>query len=287
MRLVIVTGLSGSGKSIALNALEDDGYYCIDNMPVFLLVAFAVNLVENPDERFRLTAIGIDARSDHSGFQEIPDLVQRLRKSNVECEIITLDAQDDILIKRFSETRRKHPLTDDNTSLAEAIKQEREILKPLMLSSDLSIDTSSSNVHQLRKSIRSRVAGSKEKHLSLQIESFGFKHGVPRDADFVFDVRCLPNPHWQPELRPLTGKDQPVAEFLALQEDTQRMFVDVSTFIENWIPSFQADGRSYLTVAIGCTGGQHRSVYLTERLCDHFDIKNITTIRSHRELGDH
>lgn len=287
MRLVIVTGLSGSGKSIALNALEDEGYYCIDNMPVFLLVAFAVNLIDNPDERFQLTAIGIDARSDHSGFQEIPDLVQRLRKSDIECEIISLDAQDDILIKRFSETRRKHPLTDDNTSLAEAIKQEREILKPLMLSSDLSIDTSSSNVHQLRKTIRSRVAGTKEKHLSLQIESFGFKHGVPRDADFVFDVRCLPNPHWQPDLRPLTGKDQPVAEFLASQSDTQRMFADISTFIENWIPSFQADGRSYLTVAIGCTGGQHRSVYLTERLCDYFESKNITTIRSHRELGDH
>lgn len=287
MRLVIVTGLSGSGKSIALNALEDEGYYCIDNMPVFLLIAFAVNLIENPDERFQLTAIGIDARSDHSGFQEIPDLVKRLRKSDIECEIISLDAQDDILIKRFSETRRKHPLTDDNTSLAEAIKQEREILKPLILSSDLAIDTSNSNVHQLRKTIRSRVASTKEKHLSLQIESFGFKHGVPRDADFVFDVRCLPNPHWQPDLRPLTGKDQPVAEFLSSQDDTQRMFNDISTFIENWIPSFQADGRSYLTVAIGCTGGQHRSVYLTERLCDHFDSKNITTIRSHRELGEH
>ncbi len=287
MRLVIVTGLSGSGKSIALHALEDEGYYCIDNMPVFLLVAFAINLVENPDDRYKLTAIGIDARSDHTGFQEIPDLVKRLRKSNVECEIITLDAQDDILIKRFSETRRKHPLTDNNTSLAEAIKQEREILNPLILSSDLSIDTSTSNVHQLRKTISLRVAGTKQKQLSLQIESFGFKHGVPRDSDFVFDVRCLPNPHWQPELRPLTGKDQPVADFLVSQSDTQRMFDDISRFIENWIPSFQADGRSYLTVAIGCTGGQHRSVYLTERLCDHFESKNIKTICSHRELGGH
>ena len=287
MRLVIVTGLSGSGKSIALNALEDDGYYCIDNMPVFLLIAFALNLVERPDERFQLTAIGIDARSHHSDFEEIPDLIKRLRKAGVQCEMIMLDAQTDILIKRFSETRRKHPLTDDNTSLAEAIRQEREILKPLILSSDLTIDTSSSNVHQLRKTIRSRVAGTRENKLSLQIESFGFKHGVPRDADFVFDVRCLPNPHWQQELRPLTGRDQPVADFLASQDDTQRMFDDVSSFIENWIPSFQADGRSYLTVAIGCTGGQHRSVYLTERLCDYFESKDITTIRSHRELGEH
>ena len=286
MRLVIVTGLSGSGKSIALNALEDDGYYCIDNMPVFLLIAFALNLVERPDESFQLTAIGIDARSDHSDFEEIPDLIKRLRKAGVQCEMIMLDAQTDILIKRFSETRRKHPLTDDNTSLAEAIRQEREILKPLILSSDLTIDTSSSNVHQLRKTIRSRVAGSRENQLSLQIESFGFKHGVPRDADFVFDVRCLPNPHWQQELRPLTGRDKPVADFLASQDDTQRMFDDISSFIENWIPSFQADGRSYLTVAIGCTGGQHRSVYLTERLCDYFESKDVTTIRSHRELGE-
>lgn len=286
MRLILVTGFSGSGKSIALNALEDEGYYCIDNMPVFLLVAFAMNLVEQPDESFSKTAVGIDARSYHSDFMEIPDLVKKLREAGIDCEIIVLDAQNDILIKRFSETRRKHPLTDSQTSLAEAIRKEREMLKPLLLASDLTIDTSSTNVHQLRKTIRARVAGADEKALSLQIESFGFKHGVPRDADFVFDVRCLPNPHWQQELRPLTGRDKPVADYLAAQPDTRRMYNDITAFVERWIPCFQADGRSYLTVAIGCTGGQHRSVYLTERISDYFREKKITTIRSHRELGD-
>ncbi len=285
MKLIIVTGLSGSGKSIALHSLEDEGYYCIDNMPVFLLIAFATNLVEQPDVNFELTAVGIDARSGPEDFSEIPRLVEKLKQDGIDCEIVVLEAQDDVLIKRFSETRRKHPLTDEHTTLAEAITQERELLQPLILASDLRIDTSYSNQHQLRKTIRTRVAQAAENKLSLQIESFGFKHGVPRDADFVFDIRCLPNPHWQQELRPLTGKDKAVADFLAEQPDTNRMFNDISRFIENWIPSFQADGRSYLTVAIGCTGGQHRSVYMTERLCDYFEQTEITAIRSHRELG--
>ena len=286
MKLVIVTGLSGSGKTIALHSLEDEGYFCIDNMPVFLLIAFATNLVENPDDTYQLTAVGIDVRSDHKDFVEIPRLVERLKSDGIECEIIMLEAQDEVLIKRFSETRRKHPLTDEHTTLAQAIRRERELLQPLTLASDLRIDTSYTNLHQLRKAIRDRVARVTDNRLSLQIESFGFKHGVPRDADFVFDIRCLPNPHWQQELRPLTGRDKPVADFLAEQPDTDRMFNDISTFIQNWIPSFQADGRSYLTVAVGCTGGQHRSVYMTERLCDHFEKTGITTIGSHRELGN-
>lgn len=286
MKLVIVTGLSGSGKSIALNALEDEGYYCIDNMPVFLLIAFAVNLIDHPDDNYRFTAIGIDARSDHEDFSEVPALVEKLRDNGFECQIVFLEAQDEILIKRFSETRRKHPLTDNKTTLAEAILQDRELLQPLIDASDLTIDTSHSNLHQLRKTIRNRVAQVDEKKLSLQIESFGFKHGVPRDADFVFDVRCLPNPHWQPDLRPLTGRDKAVADFLNKQADTHTMFEDISNFIQKWVPKFQDDGRSYLTVAIGCTGGQHRSVYMTEKLCDHFDQSGITAIRSHRELGN-
>lgn len=284
MRLVILTGLSGSGKSIALNALEDEGFYCIDNMPVFLLVAFAQNLAESPDNKFECTAVGIDVRSDQTDLMEIPSLVKNLRENGVDCQIVMLDALDEILIKRFSETRRKHPLTNDKTALPDAIKLERNILKPLSSASDLTIDTSSSNIHQLRKTIRTRVAHVEEKKLSLQIESFGFKHGLPRDADFVFDVRCLPNPHWQKELRPLTGRDKPVADFLSKQEDTERMFNDISSFVENWIPSFQADGRAYLTISIGCTGGQHRSVYLTERLCAHLKSKNISVICNHREL---
>lgn len=285
MKLVIVSGLSGSGKTVALHALEDEGFYCMDNLPVFMLIAFAQNLVDNPEETFSKTAIGIDARSEHEGFSGIAELMKKLENAGIDCQVVTLDAQDDVLIKRFSETRRKHPLTDDSTSLAQAIVHEREILQPLIQLSDLRIDTTTSNVHQLRKTVRSRVAQAGEKKISLQFESFGFKHGVPRDADFVFDVRCLPNPHWQKELRPFTGRDEAVANFLEKQGDSKRMFDDISRFVKDWIPSFQADGRAYLTIAIGCTGGQHRSVYLTEKLADHFVEQGITTIRSHRELG--
>ncbi|MEJ2213521.1 MAG: RNase adapter RapZ [Gammaproteobacteria bacterium] len=285
MKLVIVSGLSGSGKTVALHALEDEGFYCMDNLPVFMLIAFAQNLVDNPEETFSKTAIGIDARSEHEGFSAIAELMKKLKNAGIDCQVVTLDAQDDVLIKRFSETRRKHPLTDDSTSLAQAIVHEREILQPLIQLSDLRIDTTTSNVHQLRKTVRSRVAQAGEKKISLQFESFGFKHGVPRDADFVFDVRCLPNPHWQKELRPFTGRDEAVANFLEKQGDSLRMFDDISRFVKDWIPSFQADGRAYLTIAIGCTGGQHRSVYLTEKLANHFVDQGITTIRSHRELG--
>ena len=285
MKLVIVSGLSGSGKTVALHALEDEGFYCMDNLPVFMLIAFAQNLVDNPEETFSKTAIGIDARSEHEGFSGIAELMKKLENAGIDCQVVTLDAQDDVLIKRFSETRRKHPLTDDRTSLAQAIVHEREILQPLIQLSDLRIDTTTSNVHQLRKTVRSRVAQAGEKKISLQFESFGFKHGVPRDADFVFDVRCLPNPHWQKELRPFTGRDEAVANFLEKQGDSLRMFDDISRFVKDWIPSFQADGRAYLTIAIGCTGGQHRSVYLTEKLADHFVDQGVTTIRSHRELG--
>ena len=285
MKLVIVSGLSGSGKTVALHALEDEGFFCMDNLPVFMLIAFAQNLVDNPEETFSKTAIGIDARSEHEGFSGIAELMKKLENAGIDCQVVTLDAQDDVLIKRFSETRRKHPLTDDRTSLAQAIVHEREILQPLIQLSDLRIDTTTSNVHQLRKTVRSRVAQAGEKKISLQFESFGFKHGVPRDADFVFDVRCLPNPHWQKELRPFTGRDEAVANFLEKQGDSLRMFDDISRFVKDWIPSFQADGRAYLTIAIGCTGGQHRSVYLTEKLADHFVDQGVTTIRSHRELG--
>jgi len=284
MKLIIVTGLSGSGKSIALHSLEDEGFYCMDNMPIFLLSAFVKNLIENPDKNFSETAIGIDARSGFEDFSEVPTLVEQLKGINIDCEIIMLEAQDEILIKRFSETRRKHPLTNEQTTLAEAITKERLLLEPLNVASDLKIDTTHSNLHQLRKTIQARVANKTNNKLSLQIESFGFKHGVPCDADFVFDVRCLPNPHWQSELRPFTGKDKPVIDFLSEQTDVIRMFEDIKNFIGNWIPNFQADNRSYLTVAIGCTGGHHRSVYLTEKLCDHFNKSDISTIKSHREL---
>ena len=285
MRLIIVTGLSGSGKTIVLHSLEDEGYYCIDNMPVFLLKNFAEQMQKNPDPTYRLTAVGIDARSDPKYFADLPALIKQLKQSGIDCQIISLQTRDEVLIKRFSETRRKHPLTNQNTTLAEAIKLERKLLEPLMLASDLRIDTTQTNLHQLRKTIRSRVANKSETGLSLQIESFGFKHGVPRDADFVFDVRCLPNPHWQQHLRPLTGKDSAVANFLEEQENVDDMFMDIHRFVERWIPCFQADGRSYLTVAIGCTGGQHRSVYMVERLQRYFTSQGVNSLHTHRELG--
>ncbi len=285
MRLIIVTGMSGSGKTIALHALEDEGFYCIDNMPVFLIEHFVENLAQQQNTSYELTAIGIDVRTGHEDFSKLPAIVAELHKQNIDSEIIALETQDDVLIKRFSETRRKHPLTSQEITLADAIKRERELLKPLLLASELHIDTTHSNLHQLRKQIRERVARRADSAMSLQIESFGFKHGAPANADFVFDVRCLPNPHWQKDLRPLTGRDQAVIEFLQQQDLVDDMYEDIRQFIEKWIPAFKADGRSYLSVAIGCTGGQHRSVFMVEKLRAYFEKLDIVTIHSHRELG--
>jgi UPF0042 nucleotide-binding protein len=284
IKLQIVTGLSGSGKSIALHTLEDMGYYCIDNLPVSLLEAVALHLTSEPGEIFCKTAVGIDARSQPSNITRLPELVENMRRQGIECNMLFLDAQPDTLIKRFSETRRKHPLTDGSQSLDEAIRQERELLQPLNTAADLRIDTSHTNQHELRDLIRSRIDGNSDS-ASVLFESFGFKHGVPRDVDFVFDVRCLPNPHWQAELRQLTGRDQPVIDFLGTQDETKEMLKDLSQFFDRWIPTFEADGRSYLTIAIGCTGGQHRSVFLVEKLAEHFRQKGMEVMCRHRELS--
>jgi UPF0042 nucleotide-binding protein len=283
MKLLVITGLSGSGKSIALNTLEDLGYYCIDNLPVFLLGQLARHLVEDQHEAFERAAVGIDARSAAADLAALPDVVRELRGQGIECQIIFLDAQPDTLIKRFSETRRKHPLAFGERPLEDALQLERQLLKPILAIADLHIDTSHSNIHQLRDQIRSRVekAGGGPSILML---SFGFKHGIPRDVDFVFDVRCLPNPHWQPELRPLTGRDAAVADFLQSSPGVQDMFNDLSGFFDRWIHVFEADGRSYLTIAIGCTGGQHRSVYMTERLGAHLSAQGHAVLIRHREL---
>ncbi len=285
MKLVIITGLSGSGKSIALTTLEDLGYYCIDNLPLFLLPALTESLVVRQDSRFELTAVGIDARNQASDLSGLNLLLDSLREHGIQYDIIYLDAQDETLIKRYSETRRRHPLSDKDHPLAEAIKLERKILDPFASATDLHIDTTHTNLHQLREMIRQRVGTRPDSQISLLVESFGFKHGVPRDTDFVFDVRCLPNPHWQPELRPLTGRDPAVAGFLENDETVRDLRDDIIGFLERWIPRFQADGRSYLTVAIGCTGGQHRSVYMTERLSSHFREAGLQIQTRHRELA--
>jgi len=282
MKLVIVSGLSGSGKSIALQVLEDLEYYCIDNLPINMLEALTNEVISAQHEH---VAIGIDARNVVSELEFFPQQIKQLRKNNIDCEIFFLEASDAALIKRFSETRRKHPLSSQQTPLNEAVIQERQILEPISSKADLRIDTSSTNVHQLRDLIKARVSKADSKSISIMFESFGFKHGVPIDADFVFDVRCLPNPHWVPELRILTGFDTKVINYLCDDEQVTEMQDDILMFLEKWIPRFEADNRSYMTIAIGCTGGQHRSVYLVNSLAKVLKNKHNNVLSRHREIS--
>lgn len=286
MKLVIVSGISGAGKSIALNTLEDLGFYCTDNLPVTLLSAFAQEMVDAQSGIYDRVGVGIDARNPAGVLSRIPVILNEMRARGINCQLVFLDADDAILVKRFSETRRKHPLTNDHVSLAEAIAEERLLLAPLSEAADIRINTSGTNLHQLRDIIRERVGERGRFGLSLLIESFGFKHGAPADADFVFDVRCLPNPHWDPQLRTLTGLHEPVAEYLQNAPMVTEMYEDVRDFLAAWIPRFRAENRAYLTVAIGCTGGQHRSVYLADRLGRHFKTEyGDQVIVRHRELS--
>ncbi len=282
-KLVIVSGLSGSGKSTALNVLEDADYYCIDNLPLGLLVQF-VDQSKSVGPSMSKAAVGIDARNLTEDLSSFAQLLGEIKARGVVCEVIYLDADDDILLKRFSESRRKHPLTKGNLSLAEAISRERSLLAPIHEKADLFIDTSRTNVHRLRTIVKERVVGADEGKMSLMFMSFGYKHGVPADVDFVFDVRCLPNPHWEPNLRAQTGKESGVAEYLAQQPMVQEMEQDIVHFLETWIPRFVEENRSYMTVAVGCTGGQHRSVYLVERLREHFARGYEHVMTRHREL---
>lgn len=277
MQLVIVTGLSGSGKSVALKALEDSGYYCVDNLPATLLPDTTQHLNNAGQARI---AVSIDTRS--SSLEALPEMIRSLRAQGVDVQVLFLDASAETLVMRFSETRRRHPLSGAGTTLEESIRLEREMLEQL---GDLGhrIDTSDLNPNALRSWVKDFIALEHE-GLTLLFTSFGFKHGIPLDADFVFDVRCLPNPNYDPQLKPLTGLDQPVVAFLENQEMAQAMYHDICSYVEKWLPCFMHDNRSYLTVAIGCTGGQHRSVYFTERLAQHFrDLQHKVLVR-HREL---
>jgi len=284
MKLKIVTGLSGSGKSIALHTLEDLGYYCVDNLPIPLLEVFATTLAKNGETLYAKTAVGIDARNDVHALQRFPEVIERLRELGIECEILFLRADPATLLQRYSETRRRHPLTGDARALAEAIAAETVLLGPIAEQADLLVDTTRTNVHQLRDLLRSRTddAGGRP---SLLFQSFGFKHGVPGDADYVFDVRCLPNPHWELELRPLTGIDAPVIAYLEQQTEVAQMEQDLGGFLQRWLPVFEQASRSYITVAIGCTGGQHRSVYIAERLARRFQVDERHVLTHHRELS--
>ena len=268
-QLVIVSGMSGSGKSVALRTLEDVGFFCVDNLPAELLPDF-VRSVAGDDGAPRKLAVGIDVRNRHSDLANIPEWLSEVGKLGLDPKLAFLDAGDDALLKRYADTRRRHPLSHLGLSLADAIALERQVLKPLRVLADSVIDTTSLNVHQLRRQVITEFGLADDGSPSLLFESFAYRRGVPTDADFVFDARVLPNPHWSPELRPLSGRDAPVREFLDAQADVARYVEQVGGFLDAWLPRLRSDTRSYITVAFGCTGGRHRSVYLAERLAAHF-----------------
>lgn len=278
MQLFLISGLSGSGKSIALKVLEDSGYYCVDNLPADLLAALVEHLQQ---AGYSNIAVSIDVRSANS-VQRLPPLLQQIKQQNIDVHVLFLDAQTDTLVKRFSETRRSHPLSDGVRTLPECVGYERELLTEI---SDIGhhIDTTEINPNALRAWIKQFIKLDRAR-ITLLFQSFGFKHGIPLDADLVFDVRCLPNPHYDERLRPLTGRDAAVIDFLEHTPGAQNMFNDITGFLQRWLPHFIADNRSYFTVAIGCTGGQHRSVYLAEKLARQFESQHQVLIR-HRQLS--
>ena len=289
MKLIIISGLSGSGKTVALHTLEDEDYYCVDNLPIGLLPQFVDRILSRRVQLYDHIAVGIDARSDSEDLRDFNTILewiqQRDSETAIEVEIIYLQAELDTLIKRFSDTRRKHPLTQKGLPLFEAIEVERALLKEVATAADLYVDTTYTNVHELRSYINERVVKRPKTKLSLLFQSFGFKNGSPADSDFVFDVRCLPNPHWEPNLRAFTGQDPEVIEFLQKQDEVTDMVEQITNYLNFVIPQFIKQNRYYLTVSIGCTGGQHRSVYMAETLHENFrDHLDHVSIR-HRELG--
>ena len=278
MQLVVVTGLSGSGKSIAMKALEDSGYYCVDNLPAQMLIQIVEHLEAAGQSH---VAVSVDTRS--ASLEELPAHIYDLKQRGTELHLLFLESNAETLVKRYSETRRRHPLSDAGRTLAESIHAERELMAELGKLGHR-IDTSELSANTLRSWVKDFIALD-HSGLALLFESFGFKHGIPLDADFVFDVRSLPNPHYDLLLRPLTGRDAPVASFIKAQPDAMEMLADIRGYVEKWLPSFVRDNRSYLTVAIGCTGGQHRSVYFVEQLALHFREHDQRVLVRHRELN--
>ena len=266
LRLIIVSGLSGSGKSVALHVLEDLGYYCIDNLPAALLQSAVDEVTSSDEQQASMLAVGIDARNRSQDLESLPTLINEFRARDIATDVLFLQADDEVLLKRYSESRRRHPLAEQGSALRAAIDAEREILAEVTSSADLIIDTSQTSIYELGDVIRERVDRRNTETMSVLIESFGFKNGIPADADFVFDLRCLPNPYWTVNLRGLTGIDTEVREFLEAHESFVAMHDDILTFLKRWIPEYREAHRGYLTVAIGCTGGQHRSVYMVDKL---------------------
>lgn len=284
MQLLIISGRSGSGKTTALHVLEDMGYYCVDNLPLGLLPQLADTVKSRPDGENTRLAIGVDARNRAEDLQRFESILADVTARGVTVTTVYLDAREDVLLARFSATRRRHPLSSRSRSLKEAIELERSLLDPVSSNATLHLDTSALNVHELRSQLRERLEGHADTSLTVLFQSFAYKHGVPLDADLVFDVRCLPNPHWQPDLRPKTGQDAEVKTFLDGDALVESLYMDISGFLLKWLPEFRQNDRSYVTVAIGCTGGQHRSVYMVERIAARFHDQMHVQVR-HRDIA--
>ena len=284
MQLIVVSGLSGAGKSVALHTLEDEGFVCVDNLPISMLVDLAKKMSAD-SESYGQVAVGIDARSEVDPLDQFESVLMQVNSLGVETRVVFLDAQHNTLITRFSETRRKHPLSKNGAPLESALHTERALLGRVEQVADVGIDTTNLNLHQLREVIQKRVLGLNRKPLNILLQSFGFKHGQPVATDFIFDVRCLPNPYWSTQLRPMTGRDEPVAEFLKEHALVEKMIDDICRFFLDWTPVFEAENRSYLTVSIGCTGGRHRSVYVVEEVERRVKGKIDQISIKHREIG--
>jgi UPF0042 nucleotide-binding protein len=287
LRLIIVSGLSGSGKSVALHVLEDLGYYCIDNIPAALLKSAVHEVHSGEGPAAELLAVGVDARNRPRDLEALPGLIADLRELGVHTEIVFLHASEEVLLQRYSQSRRRHPLATHGSELRKALEAEREILARINDAADLIIDTSRTSVYELADTIRRRVDRRDSESLSVLIESFGFKYRIPADADFVFDTRCLPNPYWSTELRGLTGLDQEVVEFLDAADDFNAMYDDIVAFLNRWVPRFEDAHRGYLTIAIGCTGGQHRSVRMTEKVAAELRKNHDSVLTRHNNIGLH
>jgi UPF0042 nucleotide-binding protein len=283
IHLIVLTGMSGGGKTVALRALEDLEFYCVDNLPSALLPQLVNAVVQGDQDTHRRLAVGVDIRNRGTDLDHMPSVLSNLAAAGVQVHMIFLDCSDAVLIKRYSETRRRHPLAGHGMSLGDAIAVERRLLRPMMAIAEKVIDSSELNVHQLRRLVATGYAQATE-GLTLMFQSFAFRRGLPQDADFVFDARCLPNPHWQAHLRPLSGKDAPVRDFLDAAPLVGEFFTDTARWLDAWLPRFEADDRSYLTISIGCTGGRHRSVYLVEKLAAYYRDQREGVLTFHREL---
>ena len=281
--LIIVSGMSGSGKTVALNTFEDLDFYCVDNLPAELLPDF-VRSATHPDRASQKLAVGIDVRS-RGDLANMPEWLSAVGAMGFDPKLVFFDTEDNVLLKRYSDTRRRHPLTRLGLALSDAIALERQVLRPLRSLADAIIDTSDLNVHQLRHRVLTELGLSRDSSLSLLFESFAYRRGVPPDADFVFDARALPNPHWDPRLRPLSGRDGPVREYFEGQPEVGEYLQQVNNFLDAWLPRMHSSTRSYVTVAFGCTGGRHRSVYLAEAAAEHARARGWDEVATHhREL---